>query len=342
MHKYKKKFAEKGGRDAVPIYFGGLRVMGGELSIGTLSAFIAYLVMLIWPVIAFGWVINLLQQGAASMGRLAAIFDTEPDVRDTKDTDSAVQSIGGEIEFRGVEFTHKAGTKPTLRNINLHIHQGMTLAVVGYTGSGKSTLVNLISRLYDVTGGTLLVDGKDIREIPISVLRSNIGYVPQETFLFSDSISENIRYGLESGGEDRVFDAALISQIANDVNEFPRQYETMIGERGITLSGGQKQRTSLARAVIRHPSILILDDSLSAVDTYTEEEILKRLKAFMKDRTSIIISHRISTVKDADLIVVLHNGGITERGTHEELLQLGGIYADLHAKQLLERELEAL
>jgi len=326
----------------ITIYFGGLRVINDELSIGTLTAFIAFLVMLIWPVIAFGWVINLLQQGAASMGRLAAIFDTEPGVRDAEHTDESIQTIGGEIEFRDVVFTHANTSRPTLKNINLHIRKGMTVAIVGYTGSGKSTLINLIPRLYDVSGGSLLIDGKDIRSIPISVLRTNIGYVPQETFLFSDSISENIRYGVETGGEDKVFDAALISQIANDVKEFPLQYETMIGERGITLSGGQKQRTSLARALIRRPSILILDDSLSAVDTYTEEEILKRLRTFMKDRTSIIISHRISTVKDADLIVVLDKGEITERGTHEELLRQGGIYADLHAKQLLEKELEAL
>jgi ATP-binding cassette subfamily B protein len=218
----------------------------------------------------------------------------------------------------------------------------MTVAVVGYTGSGKSTLVNLIPRLYDITGGTLLIDGRDIKTIPLEVLRLHIGYVPQETFLFSDSISENIRYGLVNGDEEKLFEAALISQISNDVNEFPRRYETMLGERGITLSGGQKQRTSIARAVIRHPAILILDDALSAVDTYTEEEVLKRLRAYMKDRTSIIISHRISTVKEADLIVVLNNGAIVERGTHDELVKSGGIYADLHEKQLLEKELEDL
>ncbi|MEX1138415.1 MAG: ABC transporter ATP-binding protein [Bacteroidota bacterium] len=326
----------------ITLYFGGRQVIDGELSIGTLSAFIAYLVMLIWPVIAFGWVINLLQQGAASMGRLAAIMDTEPEVRDTEQTDSAVASMEGEIEFRNVTFTHKGADRPALGSIDLHIRKGMTVAIVGYTGSGKSTLVNLIPRLYDTTGGSLLIDGKDIKSIPLAVLRSHIGYVPQETFLFSDTISENIRYGLESGSEENLFEAALISQISNDVNEFPRMYETMLGERGITLSGGQKQRTSIARAVIRHPAILILDDALSAVDTYTEEEILKRLRAYMKGRTSIIISHRISTVKEADLIVVLDKGSIVERGNHDDLVKLGGIYADLHEKQLLEKELEAL
>ena len=326
----------------ITLYFGGRQVIDGELSIGTLTAFIGYLVMLIWPVIAFGWVINLLQQGAASMGRLAEIMDTEPEVRDTESTNVSVRSIEGEIEFRNVSFTHKSAGRPALTAIDLHIRKGMTVAIVGYTGSGKSTLVNLIPRLYDITGGALLIDGKDINTIPLGVLRSHIGYVPQETFLFSDTISENIRYGLGNGGEEKLFEAALISQISNDVNEFPRMYETMLGERGITLSGGQKQRTSIARAIIRHPAILILDDALSAVDTYTEEEILKRLRTYMKGRTSIIISHRISTVKEADLIVVLNNGAIVERGSHDELVKRHGIYADLHEKQLLEKELEEL
>lgn len=326
----------------ITMYAGGIKVIDGEMTIGTLTAFVAYLVMLIWPMIAFGWVINLMQQGAASMGRLAAIFDTEPEIRDTEKTDYSVERIEGEIEFRNAGFTHKGAGKPTLKSINLRITRGMTVAVVGYTGSGKSTLVNLIPRLYDLTEGELLIDGRDVRTIPLQVLRSNIGYVPQETFLFSDTISENIRYGVAEGGDDRVFEAAHISRIAADVSEFPRQYETMIGERGITLSGGQKQRTSIARAVIRRPSILILDDAMSSVDTYTEEEILSRLREFMKGRTSIIISHRISTVKDADLIVVLDGGSIVERGTHEELVALRGIYADLHQKQLLEKELEQL
>ena len=326
----------------ITIYFGGLKIIDGEMTIGTLTAFIAYLVMLIWPVIAFGWVINLLQQGAASMQRLAAILDTEPEIRDSERTDRSVQSLEGEIEFRDISFTHKGGTAPSLRNLSLLIRKGMTVAVVGFTGTGKSTLVNLIPRLYDVTEGSLLIDGNDIRTIPLSVLRSNIGYVQQETFLFSDTIAENIRYGVDGGTNDDVYAAASISQIARDVSEFPKRFETMIGERGITLSGGQKQRTSIARAIMRRPAILILDDALSAVDTYTEEEILKQLRVFMKDRTSIIISHRISTVKDADLIVVLDKGSIVERGTHGELVQKGGIYADLHEKQLLEKELEEL
>ncbi|MBI3788381.1 MAG: ABC transporter ATP-binding protein [Ignavibacteriales bacterium] len=324
------------------IYFGGLQVINGQITVGTLSAFLAYLVMLIWPVIAFGWVINILQQGAASMERLMNIIETVPEIRDTEKTNATITSIEGAIEFKATTFAHKNTLRPTLNNINLKIDRGMTVAMVGYTGSGKSTLVNLIPRLYDITDGELFIDGNDIRTIPLEVLRSNIGYVPQETFLFSDTLADNIRYGADSGTEEQIRQAAEISQIAKDIGEFPKGFETMIGERGITLSGGQKQRTSIARALIRQPKILILDDALSSVDTYTEEEILKRLRSFMKNRTSIIISHRISTVKDADLIVVLDKGAIVERGTHDELVAKGGIYADLHEKQLLEQELEEL
>ncbi|MDI6765953.1 MAG: ABC transporter ATP-binding protein [Bacteroidota bacterium] len=332
----------------ITVYVGGLKVINGEISIGTLTAFFGYLTLLIWPMIAFGWVTNLLQQGAASMGRLIKIMDTEPDIQDTNKTDNLIKEIKGSIEFRNVFFAHKNVDTPTLKNVNLKIPRGMSLAIVGYTGSGKSTLINLIPRLYDVTAGELLIDGINVKKIPLEVLRLNIGYVQQETFLFSDTLAENISYGTEleslsaSGGMDGILNAADVSQISKDVKDFPKEFDTMLGERGITLSGGQKQRTSIARAVMRNPKILILDDALSAVDTYTEEEILKRLRNVMKDRTSIIISHRISTVKNADMIVVLDNGEIVERGTHDELVAISGIYADLYEKQLLEEELEHL
>ena len=326
----------------ITLYVGGLKVIDGRMTIGTLTAFFGYLVMLIWPMIAFGWVINLLQQGAASMGRLAKIFDIVPEVADGPDTDAAIATLRGDIEFRGVTFTHKGAIRPTLSGVNLRIPSGSSLAIVGYTGSGKSTLVNLIPRLYDVTSGAVLIDGRDVRTIPLAVLRKHIGCVPQETFLFSQTLAQNIAYGRDNAPYDEMLESAHISRIARDVEEFPSGYETMLGERGITLSGGQKQRTSLARALMRRPSILILDDALSAVDTVTEEEILSGLRSVMKERTSILISHRISTVKDADQIVVLHEGRITERGTHDELVEHGGIYADLYRKQQLEEELEHL
>jgi ATP-binding cassette, subfamily B, multidrug efflux pump len=326
----------------ITLYFGGLRVIDGRISIGTLTAFFGYLVMLIWPMIAFGWVINILQQGAASMNRLGKIMDTVPDIRDGDDVNRSVMEIEGRIEFRDVSFWHKGASRPALQNLNLVIPAGTTLAIVGYTGSGKSTMANLVPRLYDVTEGELLIDGVNIKQIPLEVLRSHIGYVPQETFLFSDSLADNIRYGTNDGTEEDVRVAAEIAQISVDVEEFPHGYQTMLGERGITLSGGQKQRTSIARAVMRKPRMLILDDALSAVDTYTEEEILKRLQGVMKGRTSIIISHRISTVKDADMIIVLHDGRIAEQGAHGDLVARGGIYAELYSKQLLEEEIEHL
>lgn len=326
----------------ITLYVGGLKVIDGRLTIGTLTAFFGYLVMLIWPMIAFGWVINLLQQGAASMGRLAKIFDIVPEIADGPVTDTAVTALRGEIEFRNVTFTHRGADSPTLSGINIKIPAGSSLAIVGYTGSGKSTLVNLVPRLYDATSGVVLIDGHDVRAIPLSVLRRHIGCVPQETFLFSQTLAQNIAYGADGGAYEEMMESARVSRIARDVEEFPSGYETMLGERGITLSGGQKQRTSLARALMRRPSILILDDALSAVDTVTEEEILGGLRSVMQGRTSILISHRISTVKEADQIVVLHDGRITERGTHNELVSYGGIYADLYRKQQLEEELEHL
>jgi ATP-binding cassette subfamily B multidrug efflux pump len=324
------------------VYYGGLQVIDGTITLGTLTAFFGYLTLLIWPMIAFGWVTNILQQGAASMTRLSKILDTKPDISDSSDGISSDGELRGEIVFRNVSFTHKNAASPSLKNIDLRIPQGSTLAVVGYTGSGKSTLVNLIPRLYDITEGELLIDGVSISDIPLQRLRSHIGYVQQETFLFSDTLRENIAYGITDATDKQIEDAADIAQLTKDIKEFSAGYDTTIGERGITLSGGQKQRASIARAVIRNPNILILDDALSAVDTYTEEEILKQLRGVMRNRTSIIISHRISTVKHADLIVVMNNGEIVERGTHQELVDKGGIYAELYEKQLLEEELDQL
>lgn len=326
----------------ITIYVGGLKVIDGEMTIGTLTAFFTYLSLLIWPMIAFGWVTNMWQQGAASMSRLAKIFETVPEIRDTEGTDNSIQTIHGEIEFKNVTFAHSGTQNSTLKNISLHVPKGSILAIVGYTGSGKSTLVNLIPRLYEVTDGQLLIDGIDIKKIPLNILRNNIGYVPQETFLFSESIAENIRYGDDDANRELIHEAAEISQISKDVSDFPQRFDTILGERGITLSGGQKQRTSIARAILRKPKIVILDDALSAVDTHTESEILDRLRHVMKERTSIIISHRISTVQHADKIIVLDKGAIAEQGTHEELVERGGIYAGLYEKQQLEKELEEL
>jgi len=322
----------------IVLWFGGRLVILDQLSLGEFVAFSVYLANLTWPMIALGWVINLIQQGAASMGRINRIFEVEPEIKNDERTDSTIERVIGEIEFRGVNFSYN-GTS-ILKNIDLKIDKGMTLAIVGPTGSGKSTLINLIPRLFEPQEGELLIDGRNIREIPLEVLRRNIGYVPQDTFLFSDTIKSNISFGVESPSPQEIEEAAVVSQIEKDVADFPDQFDTMLGERGINISGGQKQRTAIARAVLRKPRILILDDCLSAVDTYTEEAILGQLRKVMADRTSIIVSHRISTVKDADLIIVVEEGEITERGTHDQLLVLGGVYAGLHEKQLLEQELE--
>ena len=321
----------------VVIWFGGRQVVQGAISLGDFVAFTVYLGRLTWPMIALGWVVNLLERGRASMERLNYIFDTVPEVSDDSHVLPEFQ-VEGSIEFRNLNFAYN-GTR-TLTNISLMIPKGKTVAIVGATGSGKSTLVQLIPRLYNAPRKSLFIDGVPIEQIPLDTLRRAIGFIPQDTFLFGETIRENIAFGVESATDADVQRAAGISHIDTDVQGFPNKYQTVVGERGITLSGGQKQRMAISRAVIRDPKILVLDDALSSVDTYTEEQILQELKQVMRNRTSILISHRVSTVKEADEILVLDNGEIVERGTHVELLALDGYYAELHRRQLLEEELE--
>jgi ATP-binding cassette subfamily B multidrug efflux pump len=337
------------------LWLGGREVLSGRITVGDFVAFNTYMVQLTWPIIALGWVINIYQRGTASMGRIDEIISEKPTITDAavspalKDKDN---SLNGEIEFRNLDFSFGEGAAPgtstngsgrsnrVLKKINLKVPAGSSLAIVGPTGSGKTTLVNLIPRIYDAPKhGSLLIDGRPITDYPLAMLRRNIGFVPQETFLFSDTIRENIAFGAEHATDEQVRAAAEGASIASDIEDFPDKYDTMVGERGITLSGGQKQRTAIARAIIRNPRILVLDDALASVDTYTEEKILNHLREVMHGRTTILISHRVSTVRNADRIAVLHDGEIVEYGTHDELIQREGYYTDLYNKQLLEEEL---
>jgi len=320
------------------LWLGGRQVLQGRITVGDFVAFNTYMVQLTWPVIALGWVINIFQRGTASMGRINEILVEQPEILDVSTPSSKSPApIEGEIEFRDLDFGYKA--TPVLKNINLRIPAGTSLAIVGPTGSGKTTLVSLIPRIYDAAPDAVLIDGRPIREFPLEFLRKSIGFVPQETFLFSESVRENIAFGVQGATESEIRQAAQAASIADDIESFPEQYKTLVGERGITLSGGQKQRTAIARALIRNPRILILDDALSSVDTHTEDKILNHLREIMAGRTTIFISHRVSTVRNADLIAVLHSGRIVELGTHDELLARNGYYTDLYNKQLLEEEL---
>jgi ATP-binding cassette, subfamily B, multidrug efflux pump len=323
----------------ITLLVGGREVVQHRISVGEFAAFNVYMVQLIWPMIAIGWVVNLFQRGTASVVRIDELLKQQATIVDALDLPPQPAVIRGDIEFRDLSFAYPMGGPEVLHNINLSVPAGSSLAIVGPTGSGKSTLVSLIPRLHDAADGSVLIDGSPVREHSLEQLRKNIGFVPQETFLFSDTIAENIAFGRPDASEREIEKAARVAQIANEILEFPRGFATVVGERGITLSGGQKQRTAIARAVLRDARVLILDDALASVDTYTEEQILNGLRKVMEGRTTLLISHRISTARNADQIAVLVGGRIVELGTHDELIARNGYYTALAEKQQLEEEL---
>ena len=329
-----------GGLMVMVLLVGGKRVIGGEITLGTFVAFMAYLLILVWPMIALGWVIGLFQRGMASMARIKRIFDREPIIRSPEKPADFAQ-IAGDIEFKNVSFAYNQDSEPVLKDISFKVKAGQTIAIVGATGCGKSTLISLLMRLYPIPDGHIFIDNIDVNKIALKTLRANIGCVPQDSFLFSESISNNIIFGASNDKSDgNVQRAATVADLVKDIDAFPAKMETIIGEKGITLSGGQKQRTSIARAIIGKPPILILDDAFSSVDTHTEEQILRNLQDIMGKSTVFLISHRISTIKNADFIIVFDDGRLVEMGDHYTLLSKGGVYAGIHNRQLLVEELE--
>lgn len=323
----------------IVVWQGGIMVMSGEITVGNIAEFIIYVAYLTWPVASLGYTVNMFQKSLASWNRIRELLGEEIEIADDDQTDSTLQKMRGEIEFRDVTFTYPGASVPALQNISFRIKEGQTVAITGPTGSGKSTLVQLIPRLFDPEEGEIRIDGVEIRKWPVRILRRKIGFVPQDTFLFSTTIGENIAFGVEEALPEQIETAARKAQLLENILDFEKKFETMVGERGITLSGGQKQRTAIARALIKDPDILILDDSLSAVDTKTEADIMQHLRKELENRTTIMISHRISSIINADTIFYIEDGFLLEKGSHEELLKLNGAYAEMYRKQLLEEEL---
>lgn len=324
------------------VWIGGQQVMAGQITVGNIAEYIIYVGIMTWPVASLGYVINMVQRASASSERLFKILDTEPTIKDSSNTDASIDTIQGAIRFEQVSFAYDEGETLALKDISFEIPSGGVLAIVGRTGSGKSTLVEMIPRLIDPDKGSVYIDEHDVRKIPLEVLRSHIGYVPQDVFLFSETIGNNIAFGVEEIDQESIEEAAQQAELLGNVESFPKRFDTLVGERGTTLSGGQKQRTSIARALTRDPRILILDDSLSAVDVKTESAILGHLRQHYGRRTVVVVSHRISAVRDADCILVMDEGKVVERGNHEDLMVEDGLYADLCRKQQLEQEIEAL
>jgi len=324
------------------VWVGGLQVIRGEITIGNIAEYIIYVTIMTWPVAALGFVLNMIQRADASMGRLCEVLDTEPGIADGPTTDRTVTQLDGSVAFRNVTYRYEPDGPPVLDDVSFEIPAGATLGIVGRTGSGKSTLVRMLPRLIDPDEGAVEIGGRNVREVPVDVLRSTMGYVPQEAFLFSETVGENIAFSSPGATEESIRAAADRADLTANVEEFPEGFQTMVGERGVTLSGGQKQRAAIARALLPEPRVVIFDDALSAVDAQTEENILVSLRKIKGRQTLVIVSHRLSAVQDADLIIVLEEGRVQQRGSHKDLLREPGLYADLWKRQQLEEEIKAL